>query len=225
MVNPSSTQILGFLQKVEDERGRRAADPGLAQRVLAVKRFQQARLEASYSDLLASEGTAAATRFFLDELYGPIDFSRRDAQFARIVPLTVRLFPGALTNTLVGLAELHALSERMDSEMALAVGGNTLDTTTYRAAWRHVGQEIARRRQIELVVRVGTALIDVTRSKILGTSLKALRAPAIKGGFSELHGFLQRGFDTFRTMSDAPGFIATLSAREQAFAASLFASG
>ena len=29
---------------------------------------------------------AGAARFFLDELYGPGDFSQRDAQFARVVP-------------------------------------------------------------------------------------------------------------------------------------------
>ena len=46
----------------------------------------------------------------LDELYGPQDFSDRDAQFARVVPALVRLFPQELVETVAVLARLHALS-------------------------------------------------------------------------------------------------------------------
>ena len=39
--------------------------------------WQAARLERTHSDLLASPRYRAATRFFLDELYGSKDFSQR----------------------------------------------------------------------------------------------------------------------------------------------------
>ena len=78
--------ILSELAVVDAERRRRAADRDLARRVIALKSYQQLRFSHTYADLLASARYAPAARFFLDELYGPNDFTRRDAQFARVVP-------------------------------------------------------------------------------------------------------------------------------------------
>ena len=89
----NSTSILSQLDIVARERASRATDPALAASVEAVKAYQQRRFAATYSDLLHSPRYAGAARFFLDELYGPRDFSERDAQFARVVPALVRLFP------------------------------------------------------------------------------------------------------------------------------------
>ena len=66
--------------------------PGLADKVEAIKRYQQPRFSHTYADLLASDRYAGAARFFLDELYGPGDFGRRDTHVSQVVPALVRLF-------------------------------------------------------------------------------------------------------------------------------------
>lgn len=67
--------------------------------------------------MLESKRYGAASRFFLDELYGPIDFTQRDHQFARVVPALVKLFPWQIVDTVGALAALHALSEALDTQM------------------------------------------------------------------------------------------------------------
>ena len=84
--------ILSQLAIVRSEREARTADSALGETVRALKAYQQQRFSRTYADLLASSRYAGASRFFLDELYGPQDFSERDAQFARVVPALVRLF-------------------------------------------------------------------------------------------------------------------------------------
>ena len=88
----TAESILGFLEIVASEGKARAASPALLKRVQAVKAYQQRRFSHTYADLLATPRYGGAARFFLQELYGPGDFSSRDAQFARVVPALVRLF-------------------------------------------------------------------------------------------------------------------------------------
>ena len=75
--------------------------PELQAKVLLLKAFQRQRFARTYEDLLDTPRYGAAARFFLDELYGPTDFTRRDAQFARVVPALVRLFPPEVVETVL----------------------------------------------------------------------------------------------------------------------------
>ena len=117
-MSTAANAILGHLQTVAAERERRDALPDLGARVLALKHYQQGRFARTYADLLVSPRHGRASRFFLEELYGPRDFSQRDAQFARVVPALVKLFPAEIVATVQTLAELHALSETLDSQTA-----------------------------------------------------------------------------------------------------------
>lgn len=215
--------IVRSLAIVEAERARRAADPVLGAAAQAIKRYQQARFRHSHADLLASERYGLAARFFLDELYGPADFSQRDAEFGRIVPALARLFPGELVETVESLAALHALSEELDSAMAVALASPAVDAETYTRTWRTVGRTSDRDRQIELVVDVGRALDRYTRLPALTMSLRMMRRPARLAGLSELQAFLERGFDTFKAMRGAQEFLETIQERERTMAARLFA--
>ena len=114
-MNAQVQTILDLLSQVDAQRARRAADAALAARVRAVKHYQHERFQHTYADLLAQPRYAQATRFFLEELYGPEDFTRRDTQFKRVVPGLVRLFPREVVLTVQTLGELHALSETLDT--------------------------------------------------------------------------------------------------------------
>ena len=222
MKQEASTAILNDLAAVDAERHLRADDPAWAARVEAVKRYQQRRFELTYADLLTHPRYAGASNFFLDELYGPSDFTQRDAQFARIVPALVRLFPAEVVGAVKALAALHALSEQLDSRMGRAIGDGPVDAAQYAKAWQQCGDTPGRERQIALLEQVGHALDALTRNPLLRHSLRMMRAPARIAGMSALHTFLESGFDTFRGMRGADEFLGLIGSRERSLAATLF---
>lgn len=217
-------EILSFLQQVESERQRRAKNPSLAARVEAVKAYQQARFSRSYADLLASPRYAGAARFFLQELYGPGDYSERDAQFARVVPGLVRLFPAEVVRTVRLLGELHAISEQLDTAMAEQCAGTAIDARDYVRAWQAVGQAAQRQQQIDLTMAIGQALDGYTRKPLLRQALRMMRGPAAAAGLAALQSFLESGFDTFKAMQGSTEFLACVQDREQALARALFSA-
>ncbi|MBL8324364.1 MAG: hypothetical protein JNJ89_05335 [Rubrivivax sp.] len=251
-MSQAAEAILASLDEVRRERERRAADPALARRVHAVKHFQQQRLAATYSDLAAMPRYRQATAFFLDELYGPQDYGRRDAQFARVVG-GLKLLPQEVAQTIVALGDLHALSERLDTQMAQhwseaagteaersalggalgsgangsdlgsAACGRELGNAAYSRAWRAVGQPEQRERQVALLLQVGEALDRHTRSRLLRATLHMMRAPARAAGLEALQHFLEAGFDAFGAMGGAKEFLRIIGQRERKLAAQLFA--
>jgi len=224
-LNPRSERILQSLRDVAAERHRRQADPGLDQCVHEIKRFQHERFQRTYADLLASPRYSRAAQFFLDDLYGPEDFTRRDEQFARVVPGLVRLFPHEIVDTVMSLGDLHALSEQFDSAMGAVLAEPAIDDAQYAAAWRTVGRPTDRQRQIDLMMAVGSALDRYTRNPLVRTSLRLMRGPAAAAGLGVLQAFLERGFDTFRDMRGAQEFLDTVARRERELAERLFAGG
>lgn len=225
-MNPNAAAILASLQAVDHERAQRRSDPDLERCCLAVKRLQHARFGSAYADVLALPRWAPAARFFLDDLYGPGDFTRRDAEFARVVPNLVRLFPENIVRTVASLGELHALSERLDTAMGRAIQEGTeecaLDGERYGWAWRCVGARESRVRQIALMLEVGQALDRYTRNPVLRHSLRLMRGPAQLAGLGALQAFLESGFDTFGAMRGAQPFLDLIALRERTIAERLF---
>jgi hypothetical protein len=223
-MNAQVETILELLRQVDEQRAQRAADPALAARVQAVKHYQHERFQHTYADLLAMPRYAKATRFFLEELYGPEDFTRRDTQFKRVVPGLVRLFPREVVMTVQTLGELHALSETLDTAMGRVVPPGPVDLAGYIAAWQAVGRPADREAQILLMRRVADALDVYTRNPLLRHSLRLMRGPARLAGLPQLQAFLEAGFDTFREMRGAQEFLDTVVQRERALAAWLFSA-
>ena len=221
-MSQTGNAILEHLQQVQAQRAARAADPALSHRVDAVKHYQQARFSRSYADLLANPRYAPAARFFLEELYGPHDFAERDAQFSRIVPALVRLFPHEIVETVAALSELHALSEALDTDMARHLPEGPLDRAAYARAWQHTGRPVDRERQIALTMDVGRALDRYTRNPLLRHSLRVMRGPARAAGLGDLQAFLERGFDAFGAMRGASEFLDVIAGRERARARRLY---
>ena len=223
-MSTTAEAILETLRVVEGERHRRAGDAGLARRVVAIKAFQQRRFAHTYADLLNSTRYGPAASFFLEELYGPNDFSRRDAQFARVVPSMIRLFPREIVETVAILADLHALSETLDTAMGSHLHDPLVTPLAYVRAWQATGHSADRQTQIRLTLNVATRLDQLTRQPLLRNTLRLMRGPARAAGLAELQQFLEAGFDTFRAMKGAQEFTDIVQAREQSLASSLFDS-
>lgn len=225
MTSALADRITDHLGAVARLRALRQADVSLADQVHAIKAYQAQRFGRSYADLLASPRYGAAARFFLAELYGPQEFSRRDAQFARVVPALVRLFPEELVGTVEQLGQLHALTESLDDAAARHVGPGLCNASAYAHAWQAAGRASAREAQIVLTLAIGAALDRFTRNRLMRSTLKLMRRPAQRAGLGELQKFLESGFDAFGAMHGAGEFLRLVGERERALAAALFAPG
>ena len=219
---PITDDIRNRLRAVEQERATRGSEDGLNAKVRAVKQYQQKRFRHTYADLLDDARYGPACRFFLDELYGPADFSLRDAQFSRVIPSLVRLFPTDIVNTVAMLAELHGLSERLDTVMGQHLTGASVDACGYINAWQATGRRSERDRQIDLTLDVAKSLDSLTGKPLLKNGLRLMRPAARAAGLGELQQFLETGFNTFKAMNGAQDFVATVERRERALGAALF---
>ncbi|MFO1263433.1 MAG: hypothetical protein U1E84_08870 [Rhodoferax sp.] len=233
----ASDIIRTSVAEVNALRTRAAQVPALYHAVRAVKAFQATRFRATYADLLATPRFEPAVLFFLNELYSDKDYTQRDAQFVRIAGPLERLFPASVVDTAVAMAQLHAITERLDSAMAQAWldtgaapgagSGGTLSATDYVQAWRQVGAREGRDFQLATVLRVGQDLVEFTRKRGLRTLLRMMRPAARASGLGALQSFLEAGFDTFSAMSQdgqtAHTFLGYIRDREGALLHTLYA--
>lgn len=216
----ASHTIRSSVAKVASLRQAAAKNSDLLQANKAIKRFQAQRFAGTYPDLLSSTIFSGAATFFLDELYSDKDYSLRDAQFARIASALQSFSPDQVISTAVALAELHALTEELDQEMAWAwLQHPTLeDELRYIRAWKSVGRREDRTRQLADVLQVGDELEKLTRKPGLRVMLKMMRKPAEVAGLGALQAFLESGFDIFAAMgrnkSRVSQFLDTIRQRE-----------
>jgi len=215
-----------FMAEARDLRLAAAADPVRGQRRDRLRAWQAARLAKTHADLLASPKFNIAATFFLSDLYGPKDFSERDAEMEKVLPIMTTMLPVSGLRTLLLAVEVDALSERFDAEM-VAVLGKRLDQDglaldDYAAAYRQVGDRDGRELQIRLIGETGEALDALAHKTFAGAALKLMHGPAQLAGLGELHAFLERGFNAFRSLRRADEFLETIVQRERELMVSLF---
>jgi hypothetical protein len=207
------------LQLLKELRGPgRDTPPRLAE----LKRWQSRRLAQTYADVAVQPRLRAATSFFLDDLYGPKDFSGRDQAMMRIVPVMSRILPASAVETAALAVELEALSEDLDQRLAQALPAGEIDAEGYAQAYRDSSQRAERERQIELIDAVGHRLDALVKRPLVFRTLKLMRGPAKMAGLSDLQEFLERGFSAFREMGGADEFLALVRGREQRILKRLF---
>ncbi|MBP3985091.1 hypothetical protein J5837_11805 [Pseudoxanthomonas helianthi] len=193
-----------------------------------LRRWQTRRLEASFAHFLADPKREPAASFFLSDVYGDRDFSQRDANVARIVPMLQRLLPAAVLATVADAIELGALTHAFDLRMAetlqrLAPTRKKLDADLYARAYREVGRARLRGRQIGLIADVGTGLAHAVKLPGVLLLLKLSRGPAKASGLGELQGFLERGFAAFSALGDGKAFVRDIEQAEREVSRRLFA--
>jgi hypothetical protein len=218
---PPSSAVAALVRALE--RGRalhaaRAQNPILAGALDRLADWQSRRLAATYADLARDPRYAQAIAFFQSDLYGPQDFSRRDADLARVVPMMARMLPEGVIATVAKAMELSALSHELDVRVNehLPRADAQFSVEDYARAFRRAGQVPERRRQIALIGEVGTALDRYVGKPLIRSALALMRAPARAAGFGELQAFLERGFEAFRKMGGAAAFLKTIDERENA---------
>ncbi|HQR09819.1 MAG TPA: hypothetical protein PLW68_00720 [Casimicrobiaceae bacterium] len=212
----ASAALVRELSRVQRLHEERTGNPILAGALERVASWQARRLAMTYADLAADPRYAAAVAFFQNDLYGPGDFSRRDADLARVVPLMVKVLPDRVIATVAQAMELNALSQELDRVLLarLPRADGHFSVPEYCRAYRRAANFPLRRRQIKLIVDIGTALDAHVGKPLIRTALAMMRQPARMAGMSGLQDFLERGFSAFRAMRGAGEFLRTIETRE-----------
>lgn len=193
-----------------------------------LRRWQTDRLAGGFRDFLADPRKRPAAEFFLTDLYSDRDFSGRDRDVAKVMPLMARLLPENLLIAATDTLELAVLSHAFDLRLAEQLAKRSeplaaISVEDYAAAYRATGCERLRRHQIALIVEVGQTLDAAVKRHGVYRLLKASRLPARLAGLSELQGFLERGFSAFDHLGGAEEFLDAIAAREFQVSERLFA--
>jgi len=215
------------LKVAKDLRLRANTDPAAACNRLRLREWQAARLARTHADLRASPRFGQAAQFFLSDLYGPKDFSSRDEEVERILPMLIKMLPVSALRAVALAVEVDAVTEQLDSAMVVELcrmgSIDAIDETAYAASYRCVGCREVRERQLLLIRQTGEALDIVAHKPLLSTLLKLMRGPAQLAGLGDLHGFLDAGFTAFRHMGRATEFLDIIDSRERQLLQRLFA--
>jgi hypothetical protein len=218
-----NAELIRQLERARSLHEERAASPELAAALDRLALWQSRRLNATYADLAREPRYARAIAFFGTDLYGPGDFSRRDADLARVVPHMMMMLPEGVIATIAGAMELSVLSHELDRALLRKLPPNAaLSVATYCAAYRALDNRPARERQIRLIVELGTALDRYVASAFVRSALIAMRYPARLAGLGALQDLLERGFGAFWQMQGADEFLATIKERETALMDAIF---
>jgi hypothetical protein len=215
-------KLVQELDTVASERRNAKGEPAMLAARTRLKQYQSARLAGTHADFLAEPDTHGAALFFLEELYGAHDLSQRDVDLERIIPTMQRLLSYEALHAITEAIVLDALSERLDTAMARALGTDFTEQQ-YVQAYRSVSTREERQRQLDLVQALGDSLCGLVCIPFLATTLAIMRAPARMAGLGQLQQFLERGFSTFKAMRNAKAFVSTIVARERAVLDNIFA--
>lgn len=213
--------IISHLQHAEKLQHKTQA-LGLVDKLRTLQDWQTKRLLATYKDLWESKRFRPAMEFFIDELYGPKDFSQRDQEIARVVPKMSKLLPKQALQSLEAALRLNSLSYEMDLSLTEHIGGAVITRDSYAVAYRKCDNKAQREQQIVLLEGLGEDLADVVKIKGISALLMLSRKPAKVAGVESLHSFLETGYKSFKRLGKVDDFIDPIVTRERQLMEALF---
>jgi hypothetical protein len=217
LLNSGERELVRHLERARALHAERAASADFAAALDRLADWQARRLRNTYADLARNPRYGNAISFFGSDLYGAGDFSRRDADLARVVPIMAKMLPEGVLATVAGAMELSVLSQELDRGLLARLDpAKPLSVASYCEAYRAADDRAGRARQIALIVSVGRALDRYVHKPLIRSALSAMRRPARLAGFGTLQDFLERGFSAFGTMHGADDFLSIVEARETA---------
>jgi len=182
-----------------------------------LQNWQRHRLMRTYQDFMSRDRDAPACHFFLEELYGGMNFHERDQQVARVEPLMSRMLPRKALHAVAEALRLQAISLEFDMDMAALIheqGLKNLETSGYAEVYRECGRRPEREHQILLIRSLGHELERLVKIPMLVQMLRLMRGPAKAAGFGRLQTFLEDGLRSFRRLTDPAAFVETIYRRE-----------
>ncbi|HEY84121.1 MAG TPA: hypothetical protein G4N96_03275 [Chloroflexi bacterium] len=221
------TARLLFHLRQSEEQGEASATE-LPPQMALLRSWQSRRLAQTYADLRDNPRYSALYRFFLEDIYAPKDFSRRNLDGERLYRFLRRFFSPQALRAMTLTLELSALTEELDNALLEALVNqldfsNTLTETMYAKAYRLCDNYAKREKQIELIVAVARRVNRFARMSFVAPSLRLARGPAKQAGLSELHGFFERGLLALKNTRDVDPFLQIVEERERRILKKIFA--
>jgi hypothetical protein len=133
-MSDSTKQIIRHLHGISTMQ-EIADKAGLMTTIKAVQTWQCKRLLASHQEMYQQERFKPAVEFFINELYGPNDFSQRDQDIARIVPKMSKFLPEKALQSLASALHLNTLSFELDFDLARKLVDTDINRETYAKAY------------------------------------------------------------------------------------------
>jgi hypothetical protein len=182
--------------------------------IRAVQAWQCKRLLATHQQMYQQKRFKPAVEFFVNELYGPNDFSQRDQDIARIVPKMSKFLPEKALQSLASALHLNAISFELDFDLAKKLVGAKINRDTYAEAYISCNNLTNRQKQIDYIRTLGNDLADVVKMKGISSLLFISRKPAKMAGVLALHEFLEKGFKSFKNLGNVEDFITPIMDKE-----------
>ena len=195
---------------------------GIQGKIRELQEWQCKRLLASHEPLWTQKRFNPAMQFFIDELYGPKDFTQRDQDIAKVVPKMAKILPEKALVSLESAMHLNRLSYELDMDMAKALGDKDINRDSYADAYRSCQNQSDRALQINYIEELGQDLAEVVNITGISTLLKLARKPAQLAGVIALHEFLESGFNAFKKLGDVQDFIQPIVTLERQIMLDLF---
>ena len=180
---------------------------GLIPAIREVQVWQCKRLLASHQQMYQQKRFKPAVEFFINELYGPNDFSQRDQDIARIVPKMSKFLPEKALQSLASALHLNTLSFELDFSLAKQLVGTEINRDSYAKAYVSCDNLANRQQQIDYIRTLGNDLAEVVKMKGISSLLFISRKPAKMAGVLALHEFLVKGFKAFKNLGNVEDFI------------------
>ncbi|PKG92908.1 hypothetical protein [Paraglaciecola sp. MB-3u-78] len=180
---------------------------GLIPTIRAVQAWQCKRLLVSHQHMYQQKRFQPAVEFFINELYGPNDFSQRDQDIARIVPKMSKFLPEKALQSLASALHLNTLSFELDFGLANKLVDTEINRESYAKAYVSCDNLNVRQQQIDYIRTLGNDLAEVVKMKGISSLLFISRKPAKMAGVLALHEFLEKGFKAFKNIGNVEDFI------------------
>jgi len=161
--------------------------------------------------------------FFTDELYGPNDFTQRDEDIKKVLPLMEKVLSKETLATFELALKLNTLSYQLDFELVNNLGDvKDISNDQYAQAYRSCNNLEQRKLQLELIDMLGNNLAGIAHRRSIMLVLKLSRKPAKLAGLEELQAILERGANAFRKIKKIDDFIKPILQGETVIMQSLF---
>ena len=215
----ASDELEFYTRRSNELHAEYASDPLLQTHYPEFIHWQLDYLLQFFEDMRKSPDEGAAVAFIVSDLAG-VEIDQRDRDFARVLPLMIRMLPDSV---LSGAATAMRLNARV-LEINLAICRSLAEANAlqeeiseqeYGRACRKAASYEECMTLVQLTVELGQQLERVIHMPMIGPTLKAMRYPSRLAGFGALQAFLETGYRRFVALDNVDRFLVDIESHMQ----------
>ncbi|ENX02951.1 hypothetical protein F899_00589 [Acinetobacter sp. CIP 101934] len=197
--------------------------PELQRRLQDVQLWQKERMQRTHAKQFAEKQNVLMSEYFLNRLYGGLDFDALAEQIARLTRYAhkaEKLIPDNAIKTGTHGVELAILAVQLDEQVAQQLledyhPAESLTDEIMRLTYLKLDQGQDRLKQLAMLDQLGTHLDKYMRSFIVQAAFKMCKGAAEKYRFEVMYEFMQDGFLAMKPLKSAEKFVREFTATER----------